>query len=90
MHHCSTAKRALEKFALQSFHGVIVYDQDGPGAALLLRDMQASATGKKALIIALAKADAALDAAFGAGTHLVIYQPLTQDRLRNGLRAVRR
>jgi hypothetical protein len=26
---------------------------------------------------------------FGAGTHLVIYKPLTHDRLRNGLRAIR-
>ena len=30
-----------------------------------------------------------LDAVFGAGTHLVIYKPLTHDRLRNGLRAIR-
>jgi PilZ domain len=89
LHHCFNAKGALEKFTLQRFHGVIVDDQDGPGAALLLRDIQASASGKKALIIALAKADAALDAVFGAGTHLVIYKPLTQDRLRNGLRAIR-
>lgn len=89
LHHCSTAKTALEKFAQQRFHGVIVDDQDGANAALLLRDMQASASGRRSLIIALAKADAALDAVFGAGTHLVIYKPLTHDRLRNGLRAVR-
>jgi PilZ domain len=87
LHHCSTATGALEKFKLQRFHGVIVDDQDPPNAALLLRDMQAS--GKKALIIALAKADASLEAVFGAGTHLVIYKPLTHDRLRNGLRAIR-
>lgn len=41
------------------------------------------------MIIALANKDAALDAVFGAGTHLVIYKPLTHDRLRNGLRAIR-
>jgi PilZ domain-containing protein len=89
LQHCSTAKTALEKFTLHRFHGVIVDDQDGPSAALLLRDIQASASGKKSLIIALAKTDAALDAVFGAGTHLVIYKPLTHDRLRNGLRAIR-
>jgi PilZ domain len=89
LQHCSTAKTALEKFTLQRFHGVIVDDQDGPSAALLLRDIQASASGRKSLIIALAKTDAALDAVFGAGTHLVIYKPLTHDRLRNGLRAIR-
>lgn len=89
LQHCSTAKTALEEFALHRFHGVIVDDQDGPSAALLLKDIQASASGKKSLIIALAKTDAALDAVFGAGTHLVIYKPLTHDRLRNGLRAIR-
>jgi PilZ domain len=89
LQHCSTAKTALEKFALHRFHGVIVDDQDGPSAALLLRDIQASASGRKSLIIALARTDAALDAVFGAGTHLVIYKPLTHDRLRNALRAIR-
>jgi DNA-binding response OmpR family regulator len=89
LHHCSTAETALEKFALQRFHGVIVDDQDGASAASLLTDIQATENGKKALIVALAKTDAALDAIFGAGTHLVIYKPLTHDRLRNGLRAIR-
>jgi hypothetical protein len=89
LQHCSTAKTALEKFTLHRFHGVIVDDQDGPSAALLLKDIQVSASGRRSLIIALAKTDATLDAVFGAGTHLVIYKPLTHDRLRNGLRAIR-
>lgn len=89
LHHCSTAKTAIEKFSRQRFHGVIVDDQDGPDAALLLTDLRGSANGKKSLIIAMAKADAVLEAVFGAGTHLVIYKPLTHDRLRNGLRAIR-
>lgn len=87
LQHCSTVKSALEKLAAQKFHGVIVDDHDGPSAALMLRDAQAS--GRRSLTIALAKKDAALDAVFGAGTHLVIYKPLTHDRLRNGLRAIR-
>jgi PilZ domain len=68
---------------------VIVDDQDAASASTLLSEIQASANGKKSLIVALAKTDAALDAVFGAGTHLVIYKPLTHDRLRNGLRAIR-
>ncbi|HXW89811.1 MAG TPA: PilZ domain-containing protein [Terriglobales bacterium] len=86
---CSTAKAALEKFTLQRFHAVIVDDQDGRSAASLLSDIQARTSGRKALIVALAQTDAPLDAVFGAGTHLVIYKPLTHDRLRNGLRAIR-
>ena len=89
LHHCATATHALEKTTEQKFHAVIVDDQDGPNAALLLRDIQTSARGRKSLIVALAKADASLGAVFGAGTHLVIYKPLTQDRLRSGLRAIR-
>jgi DNA-binding response OmpR family regulator len=89
LQHCSTVKTAVEKFALQRFHGVIVDDQDAASASTLLSEIQASANGKKSLIVALAKTDAALDAVFGAGTHLVIYKPLTHDRLRNGLRAIR-
>jgi len=89
LHHCSTAKAAMEKFTLQRFHGVIVDDHDGPNAASLLKDLRASVHGKKSLIIALAQKDAVLEAVFGAGTHLVIYKPLTHDKLRNGLRAIR-
>ena len=89
LQHCSSAKAALEEFNCQRFQGVIVDDQDGQSAATLLENIQESAGGKKALIIALAKTDAALDAVFGAGTHLVIYKPLTHDRVRNGLRAIR-
>jgi hypothetical protein len=88
LQHYSTAKAAVENFPLHSFQGVIVDDQDGPSAALLLREVQASTGGKNTLIVALAKPDAALDAVFGAGTHLVIYKPLTHERLRNGLRAI--
>jgi DNA-binding response OmpR family regulator len=89
LHHCPTAETALQKFSLQRFHGVIVDDQDAASAASLLNDIQTAENGKKPLIVALAKTDAALDAVFGAGTHLVIYKPLTHDRLRNGLRAIR-
>ena len=89
LQHCSTAKAAMERFSLHRFHGVIVDDQDGPTAASLLRDIQESPSGKKSLIIALAKTDAALDDVFGAGTQLVIYKPLTHERLRNALRAIR-
>jgi hypothetical protein len=89
LQHCPTAQTALEKFSLQRFHGVIVDDQDAASAASLLTDIQGTENGKKILIVALAKTDAALDAIFGAGTHLVIYKPLTHDRLRNGLRAIR-
>jgi len=88
LQHFSTAKAAVETFPRHSFQGVIVDDQDGPGAALLLKEVQASRGAKNTLIIALAKPDAALDAVFGAGTHLVIYKPLTHERLRNGLRAI--
>jgi hypothetical protein len=88
LHHCSTAQEAAEKFMVHRFHGVIVDDEDGPSAALLLRDVQASISGESALIIALAKTDAALEAVFGAGIHLIIYKPLTHERLRNGLRAI--
>lgn len=89
LHHSSTAKSAMEKFTLERFHGVIVDDQDAPNAALLLKELRASANGKKSVIIALAKTDVGLEAVFGAGTHLVIYKPLTHDKLRNGLRAIR-
>jgi len=89
LRHCSSAKTALEEFTQKRFHGIIVDDQDGPSAALLLRDIQSSVGDRRSLIIALARADAPLEAVFGAGTHLIIYKPLTQDRVRNGLRAIR-
>jgi len=90
LQHCSSAKTALQEFKGQCFQGIIVDDQDSQGATDLLKDIQESTpAGRKALVIALARTDAALDAVFGAGTHLVIYKPLTHDRVRNGLRAIR-
>jgi len=86
LQHCSTAESALEKLAARKFHGVIVDDQVGASAAQVLN---AQAEGKKSLNIALAKQEAGLDAVFSAGTHLVIYKPITHDRLRNGLSAIR-
>ena len=44
---------------------------------------------KKSLGVVLAGSQTSLGVAFGAGTHLVIYKPITPDRVRNGLRAVR-
>ena len=90
LQHCSSAKAALEEFSCHRFQGVIVDDQDSQGAATLLKNIQESTpAARKTLVIALARTEATLDTVFGAGTHLVIYKPLTHDRVRNGLRAIR-
>jgi hypothetical protein len=78
----------LQTLKDQRFEAVIVDTEDHAGAMLILDNSTTLPSCKNSLRIALADRQTALAAAFSTGTHLVIYKPISADRLRNSLRAV--
>jgi hypothetical protein len=55
---------------------------------LILESVKTLASCKNSLTIVLTDSRTALATAFATGTHLVIYKPISADRLRNSLRAL--
>ena len=86
---CREADKALLKLRNQRFGAIVVDDADPAGAAFILESAKAIPSCRKSLGIVLAQTQTTLSTAFSTGTHLVIYKPLSGDRLRNSLRALR-
>lgn len=85
---CSDAEAALQRLKDQRFEAVVVDSVDHAGAVLVLDSLKALPSCKNSLRIVLADHQTALGTAFSTGTHLVIYKPISADRLRNSLRAL--
>jgi DNA-binding response OmpR family regulator len=87
--HCRDADNAILRLRNQRFDAIVVDDADPAGAILVLETARTIPSCKKSLAIVLAQTQTTLSTAFSTGTHLVIYKPLSADRLRNSLRALR-
>jgi DNA-binding NarL/FixJ family response regulator len=87
--HCRDADGALLKLRNQRYDAIVVDDADPDGAVSILESARSIAFCKNSLAIVLAQSQTTLSTAFSTGTHLVIYKPLSADRLRNSLRALR-
>jgi CheY-like chemotaxis protein len=85
---CSEPEDALRRLREQRFEAVVIDDEDRAGAALILRSLKTLASGKNSLKIVLTDSHTMLATAFASETHLVIYKPISADRLRNSLRAL--
>jgi ActR/RegA family two-component response regulator len=86
--HCSEAGVAFQILAKHRYDAVMVDDQIEDAAAILERVLELS-TCNKAVRIILAEPVAAMHAVFKTGTQVILYKPLSADRVRQGLRAVR-
>jgi DNA-binding response OmpR family regulator len=86
---CRDADKAVVRLRNQRFDAIVVDDADPAGAVLILDSARTIPSCKKSLGIVLAQTQTTLSTAFSTGTHLVIYKPLSADRLRNSLRALR-
>jgi ActR/RegA family two-component response regulator len=86
--HCSDGDIALEILAKHRYDAVVLDDQIEEAAGLLERVLKLS-TCNKAVRIILAEPVAAMHAVFKTGTQVILYKPLSADRVRHGLRAVR-
>ena len=85
---CSEPQAALHRLTDQRFEAIVIDTEDRSGATLVLDGLKSLPTCKNSLRIVLADRQTALAAAFSTGTHLVIYKPISADRLRNSLRAL--
>jgi hypothetical protein len=89
LEYYSKADGAVARLSIGRFDAILVDDGD-PGAAMSVLDKAKSIPScRKSLGVVLAGSQTSLGVAFGTGTHLVIYKPITLDRVRHGLQAVR-
>jgi PilZ domain-containing protein len=88
LEHCSAVKTAVQKSADARYDAIVV-DDEIEDARLLLERVMEFPSCNKAVRIALAEPSAKMDAVFKTGTQIIIYKPLSTERVRHGLRAVR-
>ncbi|SRR6266852_6699968 len=86
--HCSEASIALETLPKKRYDAIVLDDQIEEAAAILERVIVLPSCNKSVRIV-LAEPVTALQAVFKTGTHVILYKPLSLERVRHGLRAVR-
>jgi DNA-binding response OmpR family regulator len=85
--HCSEPQDLLQRLKNERFDAIVVDDAD-PGAALVLDSAASLKPCSNVFLVVLTKSQTALGTAFARGSHLVLYKPVSADRLRSSLRAV--
>src|SRR5438552_14415390 len=75
--------------AFETRYDAIVLDDHVEDAPAVLAQVLGFATCSKSVRIVLAEPKAAMHSVFKTGTQIVLYKPLSTERLRQGLRAVR-
>ena len=86
--HHEESVPAIESLGKHRYDAVVVDDQID-GAPAILERVLALTTCNKAVRIILAEPVASMQTVFKGGTQVILYKPLTADRVRHGLRAVR-
>jgi DNA-binding response OmpR family regulator len=81
-------KTAVQRLTDQRFEAILVDAKDREEAMLLLDSLKPMPSCKNSLRIVLADRETALGAAFSIGIHLVIYKPISTDRLRSSIGAM--
>jgi len=85
---CSDQEHALKRLKEQRFEAVVIDDEDRTGATVILETLGTLELSKNSLKIVVTSSQTKLASAFGSGTHLVMYKPLSADRLRHSMRAL--
>lgn len=88
LQHFSETEAALTHASKHRYDAIVVDDQVEE-AHLVLEKMISLPGCSKSVRIALAEPTAAMHAVFKTGTQVIIYKPLSIERVRQGLRAVR-
>ncbi len=79
---------AIDQITAHKFDAIMVDDQV-EGSSLVLESSRQLGTCQKSVRIVLADTPTSIGAAFQTGTQIVLYKPLSPERVRHGLRAVR-
>jgi CheY-like chemotaxis protein len=85
---CADHQAAARKLEAKKFDAIVA-DDEIDGATVLLEAARELPTCRKSVRIILAGGPTAVGAAFQGGTQIVLYKPLSLERVRHGLRAVR-
>jgi len=88
LEHCSEYDNFLMR-ALETPYDAIVVDDDFEEAQAALVEIHGYTTCSKSVRIVLAEHKIAMPAIFKTGSQIVLYKPLSSERVRQGLRAVR-
>jgi CheY-like chemotaxis protein len=79
---------AIDQITAHKFDAIIVDDQV-EGSSLVLESSRQLVSCRKSVRIVLADTPTSIGSAFQTGTQIVLYKPLSPERVRHGLRAVR-
>lgn len=88
LEHCPEIKAALQKASEVRYDAIVIDDEIEDARKALARMLELPTCGKS-VRIALVESDIKMDAIFKSGTQVILYKPLSTDRVRHGLRAVR-
>jgi|KBSMisStaDraftv2_1062788.scaffolds.fasta_scaffold00952_11 ActR/RegA family two-component response regulator len=88
LEHCAESDQFLAR-ALETRFDAIVVDDQVEEAHLALAQIVSLANCGKAVRIVLAEHKATMPSIFKTGSQIVLYKPLSSERVRQGLRAVR-
>ncbi len=88
LENCPDFDSALSSAASQRFDAIVVDDFIQESPALLAKALELPSCNK-AVRIVLAESTAPMDVFLRSRTQVIIYKPLSADRVRHGLRAVR-
>lgn len=88
LEHCSEYDNFLLR-ALETKYDALVIDDHVNEAQAALLEIHGYATCSKSVRIVLAEHKVAMPAIFKTGSQIVLYKPLSAERVRQGLRAVR-
>jgi hypothetical protein len=87
---CSEAQEAVRRLTAATFDAIIVDNADAPGAVAVLSAAKSLPSCAESVGIVLAVSPSSLGLAEGARSHMVLYRPLSADRLRNGIESALR
>ena len=88
LEHCSESDQFLVR-ALETRYDAIVVDDQVDQSHLALEKIQGFANCSKSVRIVLAEHKATVPSVFKSSSQIVLYKPLSLERVRQGLRAVR-
>ncbi|HYM05671.1 MAG TPA: PilZ domain-containing protein [Terriglobales bacterium] len=85
--HSSTADEAVQRLTSTQFDAIIVDNADARGAVAVLSAAKSLPSCEQSIGIVLAISPSSIALADGARSHMVLYRPLSADRLRTGIKS---
>jgi PilZ domain len=84
---CGVAQEAVQRLTATKFDVIIVDNADAPGAVAVLSAAKSQPSCEQSIGVVLAVSPSSIGLADGARSHMVVYRPLSEGRLRNGIKS---